>query len=162
MRKSNREIHDFDKIVDIIKNTSTIRLGINDYPYPYVVPVSFGFDVQDDKLCFYFHGATIGKKVQLLDKNPLVCVEGDIFHRYMDTIKSVTCLYESFIAYGKCSLLDGNDAIHGLKQILKHCNYFDHSFNTDVLPIVNVYKIEVESVTAKHRTKDNWYIIKNI
>ena len=76
MRKTNREIRDFDKIVDIIKNTSTIRLGINDSPYPYVVPVSFGFDIQDDKLCFYFHGATIGKKVQLLDKNPLVCEIG--------------------------------------------------------------------------------------
>ena len=38
MRKSEREIKDFDKIIDIIKNTNTIRLGLNDEPYPYVVP----------------------------------------------------------------------------------------------------------------------------
>ena len=30
MRKSEREIKDFDKIIDIIKNTNTIRLGLND------------------------------------------------------------------------------------------------------------------------------------
>lgn len=155
MRKSEREIKDFDKIIDIIKNTNTIRLGLNDEPYPYVVPVSFGYDVKEDKLSFYFHGATIGKKVDLINKNPLVCVEGDIFYRYMDTIKSVTCLYDSFIAYGKCVKLTGNDAIYGLKQILDHCNYKDHPFNTNALSIVNVYKIEIDSITAKHRTKNN-------
>ena len=105
MRKANREITDLNQIIDIIKNTNTIRLGLNDTPYPYVVPVSFGFICNNGKLCFYFHGATIGKKIDLINKNPFVCVEGDIFHRYMDTIKSVTCLYESFIGYGKCEHL---------------------------------------------------------
>lgn len=155
MRKSNREITELSQIIDIIKNTNTIRLGFNDTPYPYVVPVSFGFDNNNGKLCFYFHGATIGKKVDLINKTPYVCVEGDIFHRYMDTIKSVTCLYESFIAYGKCTKLEKDEAIYGLKQILHHCNYSDHTFSESVLPVVNVYKIEIDSITAKHREKNN-------
>lgn len=82
-------------------------------------------------------------------------MEGDIFHRYMDTIKSVTCLYESFIAYGKCVKLENEEAIYGLKQILSHCNYADHTFSESVLPVVNVYKIEIDSITAKHREKNN-------
>ncbi len=155
MRKANREITDLNQIIDIIKNTNTIRLGLNDTPYPYVVPVSFGFDNNNGKLCFYFHGATIGKKINLINKNPFVCVEGDIFHRYMDTIKSVTCLYESFIGYGKCVKLENEEAIYGLKQILSHCNYADHTFSESVLPVVNVYKIEIDSITAKHREKNN-------
>lgn len=155
MRKSNREITNFDEIIDIIKNTNTIRLGISDTPYPYVVPVSFGFDIKDDKLNFYFHGACAGKKVELINKNPNICVEGDIFHRYLDTTRSVTCLYESFIAYGKCTKLTDDDAVYALKQILSHCNYANHYFSTEVLPILNVYKIEIDSITAKHRTKNN-------
>ena len=155
MRKSNREITNIDEIIDVIKNVSTIRLGFNDTPYPYVVPVSFGFDFNGEKLNFYFHGATAGKKVELINTNPNVCVEGDIFHRYLDTIKSVTCLYESFIAYGKCTKLSDEDAIYGLNQILKHCNYANHYFNPEVLPILNVYKIEIDSITAKQRTKNN-------
>lgn len=156
MRKANREINNFKQIIDIIANTNTIRIGINDTPYPYVVPVSFGYEIKENKLIFYFHGANVGKKVELLQTNPLVCVEGDIFHRYMDTIKSVTCLYESFIGYGKCSKLTNEDhAIHGLQLILDHCGYSNHSFNTNVLPILSVFKIEIDTITAKHRTKDN-------
>lgn len=159
MRKSNREIIEFGQIEDIIKNTNTIRLGINNKPCPYVVPVSFGYEVNCGKLAFYFHGASVGKKVKLINENPLVCIEGDIFHRYMDTGKSVTTLYESFIAYGKCIKLKDNDAIYGLKQILSHCNYNESKLEekemSKIFPIMSVYKIEVNYITAKHRTKDN-------
>lgn len=155
MRKSNREITDFGQIVDLIKNVNTIRLGINDNPYPYVVPLSFGFEVIDGKINFYFHGATVGKKIELIEQNPNVCIEGDICHRYMDTISSVTCLYESFIAFGSCKKLSGNDAIYGLQKILEHCGYPNHSVNDKAVSVTAVYKIEIDSITAKHRTINN-------
>lgn len=156
MRKSNREIADVKQIIDLIKNTTAIRLGINDNLFPYVVPVSFGFEIIDNKIVFYFHGATEGKKVNLIENNPFVCVEGDIFHRYFETSKSITCLYESFIGYGRCERLQGDSAKHGLNEIIKHCGY-TNTYNIDdkVLQVVNVYKIELQSITAKHRTKDN-------
>lgn len=155
MRKSNREITDFGQIIDLIKNINTIRIGINDSTYPYVVPVSFGFDIVENKINFYFHGATVGKKVELIAQNPNVCVEGDICHRFMDTISSVTCLYESFIAFGKCEKLCGNDAIYGLQKILDHCGYANHTINPKALDITAVFKIEIQSITAKHREKNN-------
>lgn len=154
MRKAEREIKDFNQIVDLIKNTNTIRLGLNDSPYPYVVPVSFGFEVIDEQINFYFHGAKVGKKVQLVEQNPNVCVEGDICHRFMDTINSVTCLYESFIAFGKCQKLNGQDAIYGLQKILEHCGYGNHSINEKAVDITAVFKIEINSITAKHRQKN--------
>lgn len=61
MRKSNREITDLSEIADIVRNTDTIRLGINDEKFPYVVPVSFGFDFINGKFTFFFHGAKDGK-----------------------------------------------------------------------------------------------------
>ena len=82
MRKSKREITDFHEILDIIQNMDTIRIGIHDGKYPYVVPVSFGYDSAGGRLAFYFHGAKEGKKAGLLAKNPHVCVEGDICYRF--------------------------------------------------------------------------------
>lgn len=43
MRRSDREITDFNEIVDVLRRADTIRLGLHDDPYPYVVPLSFGF-----------------------------------------------------------------------------------------------------------------------
>lgn len=123
MRKQLREITDKEEIKDLFRNTDVIRLGISDEKQPYVVPVSFGFDWSDEQPTFYFHGAREGKKFELLTKNPFVCVEGDNFYRYKKTAASVTCLYESFIAFGRCRLLDGGEAERGLKKILEHCGY---------------------------------------
>ena len=109
MRKQLREITDKEEIKDLFRNTDVIRLGISDDKQPYVVPVSFGFDWSDEQPTFYFHGAREGKKFELLTKNPFVCVEGDNFYRYKKTAASVTCLYESFIAIGRCRLLDGGE-----------------------------------------------------
>jgi hypothetical protein len=155
MRKEKREIKDFDEILDLIRNMDTIRIGINDEKYPYVVPVSFGYEAEGEKLAFYFHGARVGKKAELIAKNPYVCVEGDIFHRFKDTGSSVTCLYESIIAFGKCELVFGDEALKGINLMLEHCGYSGHSVNEKALPIVAVYKITVDSITGKARDKNN-------
>lgn len=154
MRKTKREINDINEIEDLIKNMNTIRLGIHDEKYPYVVPVSFGYELIDEQLFFYFHGAKVGKKAELLKENPYVCVEGDICYRFKNTIASVTCLYESIIAFGKAERVSGQEAVKGLKLILKHCGYEEHSINEKHIPAA-VYKITVESITGKNRDKHN-------
>lgn len=155
MRKSKREIKDIAEIEDLIKNIDTIRLGINDEKYPYVVPVSFGYERIDDYFVFYFHGAKEGKKAELLKENPNVCVEGDICYRFKDTVSSVTCFYESFIAFGKAKRLSGKEAVKGLEMILKHCGYEGHIINENGLGYAAVYKVTAESITGKYRDKNN-------
>ncbi len=154
MRKTKREITDINEIEDLIRNMNTVRLGIHDEKYPYVVPVSFGYELVDGQLFFYFHGAKVGKKAELLKENPYICVEGDICYRFKDTTASVTCLYESMIAFGKAERLSGKNAAKGLKLILKHCGYEEHEINEKHIPAA-VYKVTVESVTGKSRDKHN-------
>ena len=156
MRKSQREITDFKEIIDLIQNLDTIRIGINDQKYPYVVPVSFGYDIKDDVLTFYFHGAKFGKKAELIAENPYVCIEGDICYRFKDTDTSVTCLYESIIAFGKCEIISGSESLYALKCILKHCGYSEDKINESHVPVTAVYKVTVESITGKCRDKHNW------
>lgn len=155
MRKGLREITDMEEILDIIRNTQTIRLGIFGEKYPYVVPVSFGYDYSDGRLCFYFHGAKEGQKFDLLEKNPYVCVEGDIFYRFKKTAASVTCLYESFIAYGKAALLSEDEAYSGLEKILGHCGYPEATVNEKCAEKTAVFRITVEQISGKRRDARN-------
>ena len=68
MRRKDREVTDFDKIVKIIDQCDILRLGIADGDYPYIVPVNFAYTVEGEQICFYIHGATAGRKYELLKK----------------------------------------------------------------------------------------------
>ena len=45
MRRKDREITDFDEIVDVIRACDVCRIAMNDGDYPYIVPMNFGLDV---------------------------------------------------------------------------------------------------------------------
>jgi nitroimidazol reductase NimA-like FMN-containing flavoprotein (pyridoxamine 5'-phosphate oxidase superfamily) len=151
MRRSDREITDFDEITDVLRRADTIRLGLYDEPYPYIVPLSLGFEVADGKIVLYFHGAKEGLKHELIAKNPRVCVETDIFHVYAEVPKSVTTEYESFIGFGVCELVSGDEAAHGLDLLLTHCGFDGFEYDRVVLDVTAVYRVTCERVTGKRR-----------
>ena len=74
MRKANREIQNFDEIVALLARCDTLHIGMTGESGPYVVPVSFGFEVVDDKITLYFHGSKEGMKHDLLARDSRVCV----------------------------------------------------------------------------------------
>lgn len=68
MRRKDREITDFNEIMNIINKCDVCRLALFDEDYPYIVPLNFGVDKEDDQLYLYFHCANQGKKLDLLNK----------------------------------------------------------------------------------------------
>lgn len=42
MRLKNREINNFNEIVDVLERCNTLRIAFRGDEYPYIVPVSFG------------------------------------------------------------------------------------------------------------------------
>lgn len=151
MRKSDREITDLAEIIDVLHRSDTIRLGLHSRPYPYVVPLSFGFETVDDKIIIYFHGATEGFKHDLIQENPFVCVETDIFHRYAETANGITTEYESFIGFGEAERITGTNAVKGLDLLLAHCGYDGFVYDHAVLDIIWIYRIKLDSFTGKRR-----------
>jgi len=151
MRRADREITDFNEIVDVLERADTIRLAMHDEPYPYIVPLSYGFEVSDGRVIIYFHGAKEGLKHELIAKNSCVCVEADIFHGYKEVPKSVTTEYESVIGFGTAELVSGDAAAHGIDLLLTHCGFDGFTYDRAVLGIVSVYKVTLESVTGKRR-----------
>jgi nitroimidazol reductase NimA-like FMN-containing flavoprotein (pyridoxamine 5'-phosphate oxidase superfamily) len=151
MRRTDREVTDFNKIADVFCRANTIRLGLHDEPYPYIVPLSFGMEVVDGKIAVYFHGAKEGLKHDLIAANPNACVEADVFHGYKEIPKSVTTEYESVIGFGKCELVTDQEAAHGLDLLFTHCGFDGFEYDHKVLSVTAVYKVTLESVTGKRR-----------
>ena len=46
MLRKKREVTAPDEITDIIRRSTTLRVGFYGEEYPYVVPVSFGFEIR--------------------------------------------------------------------------------------------------------------------
>lgn len=147
MRKAQREITDQKDLLDVLQRCQTIRLGLNDTEYPYVVPLSFGWDLQNGQIVLYFHCAQEGLKCQLMAQNSKVCIEADIFHGY----QGPTTKYESVIGFGTVVLLcEEQERIHGLQRLLQHCGMADYPLQQcSDLAHTAVYKINLHSITGK-------------
>ena len=170
MRRSDREVINFDEILDILKRADTIRLGLNGDPYPYVVPLSFGFEATDAGagsgtgdagrggrcVAVYVHGAAEGFKHDLIARDNHVCVEAGIFHRYVQyddgAYSNVTTEYESVIGFGTADVATGAEAEHGMALMLEHCGFADSLYNMDTLINTRIYKFTLTQITGKRRT----------
>ena len=151
MRRTDREVTDFDEISGILRRADTIRLGMNGEPYPYVVPLSFGFSAAGRRIALYFHGAGEGLKHELLRRDPRVCVEADIFHRYAEVSGGITTEYESFIGFGRAARVAGEEAARGMELMLEHCGFSGYVYTRAALEATTIYKIELERFSGKRR-----------
>lgn len=159
MRRANKEVKNWNEIMEIIRRSETIRLGIHAQPFPYVVPVSFGYEEVDGVLFLYIHGAAEGYKHTLLKENNNVCVEADILHRYVHSeAKSgsiLTADYESVIGFGVAEPVFGDEAKKGIDLICSHCGYHGFECNNAILSHIKIYKITLQSITGKKRFEDS-------
>ncbi len=107
MRRKDREINDFKEIESIIRSADVCRLGMLDDDEVYVVPVNFGYSNRT----LYIHSARSGRKIDILKRNPDVCVEFDIDHQLMtpDNPAEWSMKYRSVIAWGKVEFLNSPD-----------------------------------------------------
>ncbi len=150
MNRKDREITNKDEIINLLSRCDTIRLGLFNNDYPYVVPLSFGFDLCDNNLIVFFHCAKVGLKIDCIHNNQKVCVEADIFHKVEALQHGITTRYESIIGFGKIIEIFDEEKIYGLKKILNHYNYDGYNLNDcKGLQHTRVYKIILDSITGK-------------
>ena len=151
MRRKDREVLDINEVFDILNRCDTVRIAMQGEEYPYAVPVSFGAEMQNGRPVVYFHCARQGLKVDLLQTNPHVCVEGDIFIKTETTDHGITTRYESIIGFGECEFLtDREEIVHGLKLLTEHYGYFDYPLeHCRALEFLYVGKITLDEITGK-------------
>ncbi|MCI8658890.1 MAG: hypothetical protein HFG54_01390 [Lachnospiraceae bacterium] len=91
MRRKDREITDFNEIIEIIKKCDVCRIALNDEDFPYIVPLNFGLDVQGEQVFFYFHAAMEGKKLDLIVKDNRATFEMDCDHNFILYEERMSC-----------------------------------------------------------------------
>ncbi|NLJ41973.1 MAG: hypothetical protein GX352_10275 [Clostridiales bacterium] len=151
MRRSDRQVFGRENICGLLDLFDTIHLGISDGEYPYVVPLNFGYEFDDD-LVIYFHCGLHGKKLRLIEKNPKVCVTASKFANYVDNpFMGQGHDYRSVIAFGTASpVTEPAEKGRAIKSILRQYGHKRPCSGKD-MPMVLIYKIvcSKENVTAK-------------
>ena len=165
MRRKDREVTEFNEIVKIMSNCKVCRIAVNDCEFPYIVPLNFGFDADvsadsDSVITLYFHAAKVGKKIDLFEKNPLVCYEMDTLVNLKEG--DIACKsganYESIIGNGEVIFIsDKAEKIHALNKVMENAfgneNKKEYDYPDKMLEVISVFKIESKSFTAKKNSK---------
>ena len=161
MRRKDREITSMTKILEIIEKCDVCRIAFHDSPFPYIVPMNFGISTTDDQITLYFHCANEGKKLDLIKQNPSVCFEMDCAHQLFTDDVSMNCsmAYESVIGYGKVEIVPETEKLEALNLLMAHYHKEDFQFNQKVIPMTTVFKLTVETMTAKHRLLKNHHSV---
>lgn len=155
MRRQDREITDPKKIDEILRRGECLHLGLCDGQEPYVVPLNYGFERQNGRVVFYFHGAREGKKLEIIRKNPRAAFCVDVGHQLDagDAACEYSYFYESVMGRGTVTVLEElEEKRRGLARIF--AQYVpDKPFDgkEQALAAVTVLRLEAECLSGKRR-----------
>lgn len=152
MRRKDREVKDFKRIKEIIIESDTIRLGFNDGDFPYIVPLSFGYEFDEEQIYFYVHGALKGKKVDLMKSLGKCSFEMDCTHRLelLPQYRDVTMRYKCLMGKAEVTLLEGEDKVHAINSLMgKDDRTRDFDFNRDAIEHTMVARLKVIEYSGK-------------
>lgn len=176
MRRKDREVLGDENIAKIIEQCTTCHVAMTDDAeanIPYVIPLSFGYSLEDGILELYFHCAHVGKKLDCIRKNPNVafsmCVENRIEIHEEAYCKSGR-FYASVVGQGKAEIVeDVTEKCRGLSLLMErqvtgapqHPSFAQHpssaqssaphkfEFTPEQAATVTVFKITSTNFTGK-------------
>lgn len=154
MTRRERQVTDINEIIKILDKSKVVHLGMVDGDEPYVVPMNYGYTMEDGKLTLYLHGAKRGRKLDLIRANPkvffemccdIVPFEGEVACKYGIT-------YASVMGRGIAEIVeDVEEKKFALSALMKTQTGKDFEFEDKMTSIVSVIKINTVEYTAKHR-----------
>ena len=154
MTRREHQIFDMDKMLEILEKSKVVHIGMVDGDEPYVVPMNYGYTYENEKLTIWLHGATTGRKLDIIRKNPkvffemecdLVPFDGDVACKY-------GLSYSSLMGKGIATIIENSEEKQKALSILMKTQVdMDFEFNEKLASVVGIIKIEVSEFTAKHR-----------
>ena len=154
MTKRERQVTDPEQILHILDAGKVLHLGLAVDNEPYVVPMNYGYTMEDGKLTLYLHSALRGKKLDTIRANPRVFFSIDCDR--MPFEGRVPCqyglVYSSIMGRGTAHLVDDvEEKKRAMTCLMKTQTGKDFTFEDRLVSIVAVVRIDVEEYTAKHR-----------
>ena len=154
MTKRELQITDEVQIRNILDTAKVLHLGLAVDNEPYVVPMNYGYTMENGKLVLYLHSAQKGKKLDMMRANPKVFFEMDCDWVPFEGEKPCQygLGYSSVMGCGKAQIVeDVEEKIKAMSALMKTQTGKDFSFNERLVSIVAVIRIDVVEYTAKHR-----------
>ena len=154
MRRKEYEIKEITEIIGIIDKCKVFRIALADCNNAYIVPLNFGYLFENEVLCLFFHGAPVGRKIELLKKNPYVCFEMDFEKGLVKGEKGCKYryLYRSVIGEGPVSFIKNREEKKlALNQILRHQTESADNFLFDetIIDKTAAFKLTVRNISGK-------------
>jgi len=138
MRRTDREVKEFEDIVAIMEKCDVCRIALNNNGYPYILPLNFGMYIKEDKIELYFHGAMEGTKYDLIEKDNRASFEMDCGHKLVTEAGCGSCTmnYESVIGQGHIEMLSDDEKYNALYILMKHYHQeeFPFIYSDETLP----------------------------
>jgi len=158
MIRFEREVKEPELIAAILDEIQILNLGINDKDgIPYVLPISYGYEMNDQHLIVYTHFSKVGKKIDLLKDDNRVGLSFSIFNDFPDRkYKGHYHDYRSVIAKGTMKLINYKDDPQLWEKgynLLYTCNHREIKPLKERKTIPNMYigviTCDIKDVTAK-------------
>lgn len=136
---------------EIVKSCLYCNLAMVDLEgKPYVLPFNFGYD----NSTIYLHSDQKGKKIDILEKNPYVCLsftnDIELFARDEHVACSYGMKYKSVVVYGKVEFIDDYDAkVEAMNIIMKQYTSKQFKYNAPAIKNVKIYKVIINEMTGK-------------
>ena len=154
MTKRERQVTDPQQILEILDKAKVMHLGLCENNEPYVVPMNYGYTMEEDKLVMYLHSAVRGKKLDMIQANPKVFFAIDCDRMPFEGEKPCQygLVYSSVMGKGIATIVeDVEEKMKAMSILMKTQTGKDFSFDERLVSIVAVIRIDVEEYTAKHR-----------
>ena len=154
MTKRELQITDQQQILAILDTAKVLRLGLAVDNEPYIVPMNYGYIMEDGKLTLYLHSGLKGKKLDMIRMNPRVFIELDCDLTPFESEKPCQygLSYSSIMARGEAHIVeDVEEKMAAMTALMKTQTGRDFSFNERLVSMVAVIRVDVSEYTAKHR-----------
>ena len=160
LTKRERQVTDPEQILHILDTAKVLNLGLCQNDEPYVVPMNYGYTMEEGKLTLYLHSAVKGKKLDMVQANPKVFFSMDCDR--MPFEGRVPCqyglVYSSIMGRGRATLVeDVEEKKRAMSLLMKTQTGKDFTFEDRLVTIVTVIRIDVAEYTAKHRPLPEGY-----
>jgi len=152
MGHEDRRITNPEIIKAILSRNIVCTVAMQDEPYPYIVPMNYGY-VWEKELILYMHMANKGHRLDLLEKNPCVSCNVNMFldrfgkKRYRKEGHD----YRSVTVFGKAELISNKEPEEFLKGLNALSRNAGHTLLRRVPANKNllVLKVTADVITAK-------------
>jgi nitroimidazol reductase NimA-like FMN-containing flavoprotein (pyridoxamine 5'-phosphate oxidase superfamily) len=150
MRRKDKLITDVNVLYGVIRKAQVCRIALVDGDTPYLVPMSFGFDGTH----LYFHAAKQGQKIEILRKNPKICVE---FEQDLELVPGKKPCdygfhYMTVVCHGQAEFLD---VLEEKRWALDHIitqyqsDWTHYSFKEWEIASISVIKVTIADIVGK-------------